>query len=159
MSDPTILAMAGDDGWLARMHSGLRALSGVRLIVTQSMAETSELLDSATVNLIVVNWAAPLVSYEQMDELLWVNSTLHHPAPVLVTSETYEAGQAVTLFQMGVNEYIGLAEQRDKLPLILCQLLMNSPVMEHWEAVPWRQATGQRLQPLHSRLVRSATPA
>jgi DNA-binding NarL/FixJ family response regulator len=159
MSDPTILAMAGSEGWLARLQFSLGAVRSVRIIVTQSMSEASELLPSALVDLIVVDWLAPAATYDQMDELLWANSTLPHPAPVLVTSETYEPEQASTLFQMGVDEYIDFAEQREKLPWVLCQLLTRSSDIEQRAASSWRLAPGRRHPMLPARSIRAATPA
>jgi hypothetical protein len=125
MCDPTILAVTGDESWLARLQRCLKAVGAVRLIVTRSMEEAVDLLDAAAPDLIVVRGEDAAVSHDDMDDLLWVNSTLSHPARLLVTGDNYEPQRAVTLFQMGVDEYLGLAEQRDKLPVVLCRLLSS----------------------------------
>jgi DNA-binding NarL/FixJ family response regulator len=158
MSDPTILAMTGDDGGLATLQLGLRAVGGVRLVLTRSMDEACDLLDSAVADLIIVSWNDAAVSYDQMDQLLWVNSTLARPAPILVAHDDYSPEQAVTLFQMGVDEYVGLAEQRDKLPAIICQMLDRTPVIQGKKDV-WQTTSGQRRASLSPLPITAATPA
>jgi DNA-binding NarL/FixJ family response regulator len=123
MADYTILAMTGEDEWFDRLRSDLHDLGGTRIILTESMEETTELLDSAGARLIVLNWGSQSVSYEQMSELLWANTTLSRPAAVLVITDTYHAEQAATLFQMGVDEYVCISSHGHKMRAILGQLL------------------------------------
>jgi hypothetical protein len=76
--------------------------------------------------LIVVDWQDATVSSEQMDQLLWANSILVHPATVLVVEESYRRDHALSLFQMGVDDYIGLCEHSDQLRTILDRLLVRT---------------------------------
>ncbi len=54
-----------------------------------------------------------------MDHLFWANSVLAHPARVLVIEERYQSEHALSLFQMGVDEYVGVSEHADQLRTIL----------------------------------------
>ena len=123
MVDFTILAVTADLGWLQRLQPVLQALGGTRFIVTASMDEACDLLDTSGARLILLDWGSDGISCETLDRLLWVNTTISHPARVLVISETYRADLAVTLFQMGVDEYLSLTEHAGQFPHVLLQLL------------------------------------
>jgi DNA-binding NarL/FixJ family response regulator len=123
MAHYTILAMTGEDEWFDQLRSDLHDVGGTRIILTESMEETTDLLDSAGARLIVLNWGSQSVSYEQISDLLWANTTLSRPAAVLVITQTYQPEQAATLFQMGVDEYVCMSSHAHKLRAILAQLL------------------------------------
>ena len=123
MVDFTILAVTADVGWLQRLQPDLQALGGTRFVVTASMDEACDLLDTSGARLILLDWGSDGISCETLDRLLWVNTTISHPARVLVVSETYRADLAVTLFQMGVDEYLSSTEHAGQFPQVLLQLL------------------------------------
>ena len=77
----------------------------------------------ASARLILLNWDSDRADYEQIGNLLWTNSTLASPAMVLVIADEYRAEQAVTLFRMGVDEYVGRSDHAEKLQGVLGQLL------------------------------------
>ena len=116
MVDFTILAVTGDIVWLRRMQPDLQALGGTRFVVSGSMEEACDLLDASRARLILLDWNSDGVSCETLDRLLWMNTTLSHPAQVLVVSEPYRADLALTLFQMGVDEYLSLNGARESIP-------------------------------------------
>ena len=126
MIDVTILAVTENPSWLEFFWTELRSVQGTRLVVTGSMEEACDLLSCADARLIVVDWQDATVSSEQMDQLLWANSILAHPATVLVVAESYRRDHALSLFQMGVDDYIGLSEHSDQLRTILDRLLART---------------------------------
>jgi DNA-binding NarL/FixJ family response regulator len=123
MGDFTILAMTVDVDWLQPVRHDLQDLGGTRLIVAGSMQEACELLEMASARLVLLNWDSDRADYEQIGNLLWTNSTLTSPAMVLVIANDYRADQALTLFRMGVDEYVCRADHAEKLQGVLGQLL------------------------------------
>jgi DNA-binding response OmpR family regulator len=123
MSDFTILAMTADVDWLEPVRHDLQDLGGTRVIVTGSMEEACGLLEMASARLILLDWDSDRADYELIGNLLWTNSTLPSPAMVLVITEDYNADQAVTLFRMGIDEYVCRADHAEKLQGVLGQLL------------------------------------
>jgi DNA-binding NarL/FixJ family response regulator len=126
MIDVTILAMTENPCWLEFLWSEARSVQGTRLVVTGSTEEACDLLRYTDARLIVVDWQDATVSTEQMDQLLWANSILAHPATVLVVEESYRRDHALSLFQMGIDDYIGLSEHSDQLRKILNRLLVRT---------------------------------
>ena len=126
MIDVTILAVTENPSWLEFFWTKSRSVQGSRLVVTGSMEEACDLLICTDARLIVVDWQDSTVSSDQMDQLLWANSILAHPATVLVVAESYRTDLALSLFQMGVDEYIGVSEHSDQLRTILDGLLART---------------------------------
>jgi DNA-binding response OmpR family regulator len=126
MCDFTVLAMTAGVDWLEPVRHDLHELGGTRVIVTRTMEEACELLEMASARLILLNWDSDRANYEQIDNLLWTNSTLASPAMVLVIADEYRTDQAVTLFRMGVDEYVGRSDHAERLQGVLGQLLTCS---------------------------------
>jgi hypothetical protein len=122
----TILAVTDNSSWLEFFWEEARLIQGTRLVATGSMEEACGLLRHADARLIVVDWQDATVSSEQMDQLLWSNSILAHPASVLVVEDSYRGDHASSLFHMGVDDYIGLSEHSDRLRMILARLLART---------------------------------
>lgn len=123
MTDLTVLAYPGDARWIERLWVALRQLGPCRLIVAGTPEEAREILECAQPRLIVVNGDPGVVADEAIDELLWINSTLQHPATMVVAADSYDADRAISLFHMGVDDYLGDSEHWGRLPEILGQLL------------------------------------
>jgi DNA-binding NarL/FixJ family response regulator len=123
MIDVTILAMTADVIWQEFLWTESRSVRGSRLIATGSMEEACDLLGCADARLIVIDWQDSTVSSEQMDYLLWSNSIRPHPAAVLVVSESYQRDHALSLFRMGVDEYISMSEHSEQLRTIIDRML------------------------------------
>ena len=148
MTDVTILAVTENPSWLEFFWTKSRSVQGSRLVVTGSMEEACDLIDCTDARLIVVDWQDATVSSDQMDQLLWANSILAHPATVLVVAESYRADRALSLFRMGVDEYIGIADHSDQLRAILDRLLTRAPVPSIRSAQPVSQALRPVQDPL-----------
>ncbi len=148
MVDVTILAVTQNPIWLEFFWAELRSVQGSRLVVTGSMEEACDLLNYTDARLIVVDWQDATVSSDQMDQLLWANSIVAQPATVLVVAESYQADHALSLFQMGVDEYIGVADHSDQLRAILDRLLAAAPVASIRSAQPMSQAPRPVQDPL-----------
>lgn len=123
MVDFTVLAVTRDVNRLRRLQAELQALGGKRFIVSVSMDEACALLEVSRTRLLLLDWDSASVSCEALDQLLWVNSTVSRPAVVLVLSETYRADLAVTLFQMGIDEYLSMTEHSGQFRGVLERLL------------------------------------
>ena len=130
MVDMTILAMTEDQGWLASFWSVARRLNRSRFVATSSMDEAFELLDCAGTGLLVLDRRASTFTVEELDRLLWANSTRAHPAMVLVIDQTYCAEDALDLFRMGVDEYVCSSLHSARLTAIVSQLFSES---REWE--------------------------
>jgi len=148
MIDVTILAVTENPTWLEFFWTESRSVQGSRLVVTGSMEEACDLLICTYARLIVVDWQDATVSSDQMDQLLWANSILAHPATVLVVEENYRTDHALSLFQMGVDEYIGVSDHSDQLRTILDRLLARTPVHSIRSAQPVSQAPRPVRDPL-----------
>ena len=77
----------------------------------------------AKARLILLSWDSDRADYERIANLLWTNSTLALPATVLVIVDDYHADQAMTLFRMGVDEYVCRSDHSEKLKGVLGQWL------------------------------------
>ena len=123
MRDVTILAMSDDASWLGNLWTELKPRGGLRVVTAASIEDACALIDCARARLIVVDWRSENISYEEMDALLWANSTLRHPAAVVVISGDYQSDQALSLYQMGVDEYLGMSHHADQVGSILSEFL------------------------------------
>ena len=126
MVDMTILAMTEDQGWLASFWSAAQQLKRSRLVATSSMGEAFDLLDCAGARLLVLDPRAGTFTVEELDRLLWANSTLAQPALVLIIDQTYSPEDALDLFRMGVDEYVCSSLHDAQMTDIVTQLLSES---------------------------------
>lgn len=141
MIDDTILVQTDDAFWLGDLWSSLRALGQCRLITSSSLKETLDLLPTANARLVVVQWAEGPLPVEALDALLWANSVTRTPAQVVVIGPEYRADAAITLFQMGVDEYLGMSEHEACLTQAIGRLLGRTT------AQPRRVATAAAAMP------------
>ncbi len=148
MIDVTILAVTENPTWLEFFRTESRSVQGSRLVVTGSMEEACDLLSCTYARLIVVDWQDATVFSDQMDQLLWANSILAHPATVLVVEESYRTDHALSLFQMGVDEYISASDHSDQLRAVLDRLLARTSVHSIRSAQPVSQAPRPVQDPL-----------
>jgi DNA-binding response OmpR family regulator len=58
-----------------------------------------------------------------IDAALWSQTTSDRGAPLIVLSDRYEASEALTLFQMGVTDYLGVREHQDHFARLTARLL------------------------------------
>ena len=135
MVDMTILAMTEDQVWLESLWSEARRLKRTRLVVTSSMDEACDLLDCAGARLLVLDRGAGTFTYDELDRMLWTNSTCAHPALVLVIDQTYSPEVALDLFRMGVDEYVCTSLHGNRLAEVVSELLKEARDGE-LEAVP-----------------------
>ena len=161
MRDVTILAMSDDASWLGNLWTELKPRGGLRLVTASSIEDACALVDCADARLIVVDWRTETISYEKLDALLWANSTLRHPAAVVVVSANYQPDQALSLYQMGVDEYLGMSHHADQVAPILSGLLRGpctQPVPVVQRAAEARSSVPAAM-PLPACWVAAAAPA
>jgi DNA-binding response OmpR family regulator len=57
-----------------------------------------------------------------VDAALWGRSTSRRSSPIVALSDRYDEDSAVTLFRMGVTEYLGVEEHRDRIADVIAGL-------------------------------------
>jgi DNA-binding response OmpR family regulator len=62
--------------------------------------------------------------------LLWLNSTMRRPIPVLALVDVYEARQALAFFRMGVTDVLSRPHHLDRLGALVTASGRRSP--GHW---------------------------
>ena len=150
MMDLTILTTSRNEEWLGHVWSEARSIGRARVVATGSIAEACDLLSCSGARLIALKCSSGAMSQEELDQLLWVNSTLAHPAIVLVIDDGYQADLALTLFRMGVDEYISVPDHAARLATVMRHLLAETP-----SGAPGVQEPA----PARSRPARPAPPA
>jgi hypothetical protein len=158
MLDSTILVVSGDESWLASFWTQTRLLKRPRLVVARSMEEAHDLIDCTGARLVAIDRRADSGSLEQIDQLLWANSILPQPAAVLIIDDGYEADVALTLFQMGVDDYICMSDHGGCLAAVLGHLLgvTTAPTTEAEEPLPAQPRTARRPVRVPSRVITAA---
>ncbi|MFO0892037.1 MAG: hypothetical protein U0790_23235 [Isosphaeraceae bacterium] len=119
----TVLALASDAGWLERLWSSLRGLPGSRVVAASTTEEATEVLECLEPRVVVIDGNPGAITDEQIDQLLWANSTLPRPVAVVVAGEEYDPQRALSLFRMGVDDYLGGDDHWSRLLQIFDQLL------------------------------------
>jgi len=135
MNDTTILTISADHGFLSLLQQQLQdqqqspnQSGGARLVVAATVDEACSLLSTVRPRLVVVNATRQGVRYEQLDQLLWTTTVLARRVPVLVIADRYRTDQAITLYRMGVTEYISRTHHLDQWGRILRASLPPAPV-------------------------------
>ena len=145
MIDMTILAMSQDEDGLARLVGGPidRQGPGRDDGVDGRGMRPAGLLRA---RLIALDCSSGAMSSDELDRLLWVNSTLAHPAMVLVVDDEYQADLALTLFQMGVDEYLSIPDHAARLSTVMRHLLETTPTGDSGvqELIPARLSGASR---------------
>jgi hypothetical protein len=63
---------------------------------------------------------------EHLDEIsrvLWLCSAARRPIPLIVVADEYHEGQALTLFRMGVTDYLSRRDHRGRIAWVVARLL------------------------------------
>lgn len=147
MRHTTILTVTNDVGWLAELRPALHSAGRGRLVVARSVEEAARLVGVATPRLIVIRDGESGPTREQLAALLWANSILEHPAAVAVVAEGYDADRATSLYQLGVDEYLSIAEHADRAEEILLELSRSRPAPRAYVGVPISSPRPSRVQP------------
>jgi DNA-binding NarL/FixJ family response regulator len=63
-------------------------------------------------------------------EMLASCSSARRPVPVVALSDRYDQAEALTLFQMGVADYLSLADHRHRLPGVIASLVARAGLSE-----------------------------
>ncbi len=128
MRHTTTLTITSDSEWLVGMRPALHTTGQGCLVVADSVEEAERLLAVAAPRMIVVHWNNEGLTYERLTSLLWANSTMPRPAPIVVVADDYSVEQATLLFQMGVDDYLCAAEHGDRMGAILNALVRTQPI-------------------------------
>ena len=102
-----------------------RALNATAEAVLQPVAgveEAVQIIGQESVGLVVLHLrAGPYL--RACDQLLWACTRAARPIPLVVIAERYRADQALTLFRMGVSDYLSRSDHLHQLPLLLTGLV------------------------------------
>jgi len=120
MSDTTILTVTSDRTFLEVLRKQLYHHAGSvgRMIVASTIDEACSLITAVRPRLLVVHCTRQSESYEQLDQLLWATSLQSRRIPVVVIADRYLTDHAITLYRMGVSEYISRTHHMDQLATI-----------------------------------------
>ena len=145
--------------WLGHVWAEARSIGRARVVATGSMAEACDLLSCSGARLIALNCSSGAMSQEELDHLLWVNSTLAHPAIVLVVDDEYQADLALTLFRMGVDEYLSIPIMRTgwRRSCAICSRRLRPKLGRVQESTPARPRAARPSLPADSRWLAAAT--
>ena len=77
----------------------------------------------------------------RVDRVLWHVTRAQRPVPVVVIADFYDEAEALTWFQMGVADYLSLADHRDRLARVVAELAGPSV-----EGEPVAAAQGEHAQ-------------
>jgi hypothetical protein len=81
---------------------------------------------------LVVAYLDEACRLEQVDALLWAASRAQQPVALLTLSDAYDPAEALTLFRMGVADYLSLEHHRESLASVITELI---GLTVEWEAV------------------------
>jgi DNA-binding NtrC family response regulator len=120
MSDSTILTVTSERTFLEVLRKQLHDYAGSvgRMIVASTIDEACSLITAVRPRLLVVHCTRQSESYEQLDQLLWATSLQSRRIPVVVIADRYLTDHAITLYRMGVSEYISRTHHMDQLATI-----------------------------------------
>jgi DNA-binding NarL/FixJ family response regulator len=157
MSATPILAVTHDDTLLSLLRSTVRDHLGQkgRIVVAPSVEEGCRLMKTARPRLIVVHLTGDSGRYEQLDRLLWANSVVSKPTPVVVIAERYRIDQATMMYRMGVSEYISRKHHLDQLADVLGAYLQPPTLQAADEGSGGKAwgASSRSAKPLKARVV------
>jgi DNA-binding NtrC family response regulator len=129
MLDSTSLIVTTERSLVAVLREQLRCqkVAGRRMIVSDNVEEACSLLKSVRARVVVVHLEPERVGYEEIDQILWVASTLPRRTPLLVVAERYLVEQATTLYRMGVSDYVSRSHHLDVLGSLVASYLPHAP--------------------------------
>ena len=70
-----------------------------------------------------MNGAVRIDPIDGLDRLLWLCSTARKAIPLIALSAVYDETEALTLFRMGVTDYLSLKEHREAIPAVIRSLV------------------------------------
>ncbi len=121
MSERRVVLICHESEVAAPIAQALEKTGAVRVQTVAQVQEALELLKQQEFGLILV-YLTGTNDRTKADELLWSCSTIRRPLPV-VACERYDEADALTLFQMGVTEYLSLSDHRDQLPEVAARII------------------------------------
>jgi DNA-binding response OmpR family regulator len=148
MFDSTILVVSTDRSFAPMLHKQLtqKKIRGNRIIASTNADEACDLLQTVRVRVAVVSLDPEHIGYDEVDHILWATSILRNRVPVLVVADRYRVDQAITLYRMGVSDYVSRSHHIDQLgawlTAYLPQLPTGSAVLPQPQE-PERVATGK----------------
>jgi DNA-binding NarL/FixJ family response regulator len=122
MTTRTILLVGREPFESERLRRVVSTALPLRVCCVAEVGDGADLLRRGQFGLIVVHlgkgegWAG-------VDEILWSASLAKRPVPVIALSDHYDPEVGLTLFRMGVTDYLALSDHRQKLPRLLESLM------------------------------------
>jgi DNA-binding NtrC family response regulator len=124
MPESTVLVISRNASLVGWVESEVERLGGLRLDAVDDIEVACARATRDGIGLIVVHLAGDVRTAE-VARLLWVSSTLRRPAPVVAMSERYQVERAVTLFQLGVTDYLSRSHHQKRLCDVIAALALR----------------------------------
>jgi DNA-binding response OmpR family regulator len=128
MFSSTVLLIARDPAIAEFVREEAETIEG---IATRWVAEIDEVCSQPlgeNVRLVVLAFDGT-IDEDEVARLLWVTSAAaRHEVPLVVLSESYNVEEALTLFRLGVTDYISLADQSDSISSLVQALALRIPL-------------------------------
>jgi DNA-binding response OmpR family regulator len=124
MPESTVLVVSRDASMVGRLGREVERINDLRIDATDDVELACVHAERDRVGLIVVHLAGE-VGLSEVARLLWVSSTLKRPVPVLAMSDRYHTDRAVTLFQLGVADYLSRTHHRNRVREVIDTLALR----------------------------------
>lgn len=122
MAQKTILLVSHGTHEESTVHHVLQRPDVQSWIRVARVADVRSLLKSGPIGVILVTLDG-FHSLADVGEVLWSCSVAGRTVPVVVLSEQYNEAEALTLFRMGVTDYLGIDEHLGKLMHVIESLI------------------------------------
>lgn len=147
MINRPILVICDQAGLAELIARDLGPRSGLSVMNVKGVDLAIDLMDRVEPSLVVFH-LTDRHAREHLDRLLWSFSQSFRPLPVVAIGEHYDEAEALTLFQMGVTDYLSLSDHRDNLPRVI-RSLVSTRAQGHGRVVddfvtPWNGADRPR---------------
>jgi DNA-binding response OmpR family regulator len=129
MFDSTILVVSNDRTLAPMLQKQLaqHKIRGSRMIASTCVDEACDLLQTVQIRVAVLSLDSEHLGYEEVDHILWATSILRTRVPVVVIADRYRVEQAITLYRMGVSEYVSRSHHSDELGVLIAAHLPQLP--------------------------------
>jgi hypothetical protein len=115
MSGTGYVLLISEDGTLVdEVRGALGAMPAVRPLAIMKTADRLSAEMLAGIEIVLIHVGDGRVS-GPVGRLLWLNSTIRRPIPVLAVVDDYRAPQALTFFRMGVSDVLSRRHHLDRL--------------------------------------------
>ena len=122
MARKTVVLICGDPDRAGPIRDDL-GLSGTTVVLCAATAEDARGVVEAGCPDMLIYYRLEGEDFRGVDAVLWSRSRAPRPVPIVVLGDRYDEAEAMILFQLGVTDYLGVAEHADRLASLTSRLL------------------------------------